>query len=108
VKKICLDIHLKKNFNILTLAQIGIKNNKIAVKLRFLLFISLLLFFGFILNNQVYFVSLIKKISSLEAYLKSAKGFPKSLFSLLKVGRRRHRRLKKAKNFCIKIFNDEF
>jgi len=41
------------------------------------------------------------------------KGFPKNLFSLLKVGRRRrHRRLKKPlekeANFFTKIFKDKF
>ena len=37
------------------------------------------------------------------------KAFPKNLFSLLKVGRRRcHRRLEKTANFCINIFKDDF
>ena len=61
-----------------------------------------------ILKNQLFhFHSLIKKKSSLEAYLKSAtfedngQGSPKNLFSILKIDRRRrHRRLKKTAIFC--------
>ena len=90
------DISLEEKLYILSLAQIGIKKHQDCCEIvDFFSFISLFLFFGFILKNQVFlFVSLIKKISYLEAYLKSArfkdkrKGFPKNLFSLLKVGRR--------------------
>ena len=107
------DISLEENFYILSLTQIGIKNTQIAVKLGKNFFTFLLLFFGFILKNHVFhFDSLIKKIFSLEAYLKSAgfkdkgEGFPKNLFSILKDDRRR--RLKKTANLFIKIFEDEF
>jgi hypothetical protein len=65
-----------------------------------------LLFFYIFKNQLFYFVSLIKKISSLEAYMKSAgfkykgKGFPKNVFSVLKVDCRRHRhQLKKTAHF---------
>jgi hypothetical protein len=59
-------------------------------------------------NILFHFHSLIKKISSLEAYLKSATfkdndhGFPKNLFSILKIDRRRHRHhwMKKTAIFC--------
>jgi len=56
-----------------------------------------------------------KKIFCLEAYMKNAgfkdkgEGFPKNLFTIIKVDRRhRRRRLKKTANFCFKIFQDEF
>jgi hypothetical protein len=70
-------------------------------------FISVVLLFFYILKNQLfYFACLIKKISSLEAFMKSAgfkdkgKGSPKNVFSLLKVGRRcRHCKLKIKANF---------
>jgi len=67
-------------------------------------------------NHVFHFDSLIKQnilprsiSEKCKVYKDKGEGFPKNLFSILKVDRRhRHRRLKKTANFCINIFKDDF
>jgi hypothetical protein len=91
------------------------KNAEIDVKLGIIYFGFFITVFWFYFEKLFHFVSLIKKISSQEAYMKSVrfkvkgKSFPKNLFLNPKVHRPYcHGQLKKMAKFCIKIFKDEF